>query len=96
MYDHPLYRLLHDEPNPEMTSFVFRETLMSHLLVFVIAYAQIIRDGNGRVGMENQDERWPILQSQKILQAFKCCAGLSRYEQVVFMILYNQQNRIKD
>ena len=23
---HPLYRLLHDEPNPEMTSFVFRET----------------------------------------------------------------------
>ena len=24
--DHPLYRLLHDEPNPEMSSFVFRET----------------------------------------------------------------------
>ena len=29
--DHPLYFLLHDEPNPEMTSFVFRETLMTHL-----------------------------------------------------------------
>lgn len=29
VYDHPLYYLLHDEPNPEMTSFVFRETLMS-------------------------------------------------------------------
>ena len=28
---HPLYRILHDEPNPEMTSFVFRETLMTHL-----------------------------------------------------------------
>ncbi|HHX24749.1 MAG TPA: phage portal protein, partial [Thermoanaerobacterales bacterium] len=27
---HPLYYLLHNEPNPEMTSFVFRETLMSH------------------------------------------------------------------
>jgi len=26
---HSLYRLLHDEPNPEMTSFVFRETLMT-------------------------------------------------------------------
>ena len=26
--DHSLYFLLHDEPNPEMTSFVFRETLM--------------------------------------------------------------------
>lgn len=30
--NHPLYFLLHDEPNPEMTSFVFRETLMIHLL----------------------------------------------------------------
>ena len=27
-FKHPLYRLLHDEPNPEMTSFAFRETLM--------------------------------------------------------------------
>ena len=42
---HPLYRLLHDEPNREMTSFVFRETLMSHLLLWGNAYAQIIRDG---------------------------------------------------
>ena len=47
--DHPLYTLLHDEPNPEMTSFVFRETLMSHLLIWGNAYAQIIRDGAGRV-----------------------------------------------
>ena len=31
---HPLYFLLHDEPNPEMTSFVFRETLMTHLLLW--------------------------------------------------------------
>jgi len=44
---HPLFRLLHDEPNPEMTSFVFRETLMSHLLLWGNAYAQIIRDGRG-------------------------------------------------
>ena len=28
VYDHPLYHLLHDEPNPEMTSFIFRETLI--------------------------------------------------------------------
>ena len=47
--DHYLYYLLHDEPNPEMTSFVFRETLMSHLLIWGNAYAQIIRDGAGRV-----------------------------------------------
>lgn len=49
VHDHPLYYLLHDEPNPEMTSFVFRETLMSHLLIWGNAYAQIIRDEAGRV-----------------------------------------------
>ena len=49
VHNHPLYYLLHDEPNPEMTSFVFRETLMSHLLIWGNAYAQIIRDGAGRV-----------------------------------------------
>ena len=47
--DHPLYYLLHTEPNPEMTSFVFRETLMTHLLLWGNAYAQVIRDGAGRV-----------------------------------------------
>ena len=47
--DHPLYFLLHDEPNPEMTSFVFRETLMTHLLLWGNAYAQVIRNGKGEV-----------------------------------------------
>lgn len=47
--DHPLYRILHDEPNPEMSSFVFRETMMSHLLLWGNAYAQIIRNGKGEV-----------------------------------------------
>lgn len=47
--DNPLYFLLHDEPNPEMTSFVFRETLMTHLLLWGNAYAQIIRNGKGSV-----------------------------------------------
>ena len=46
---HPLYRLLHDEPNPEMTSFAFRETLMGHLLLWGNAYAQIIRNARGEV-----------------------------------------------
>ena len=47
--NHPLYRLLHDEPNLEMTSFVFRETLMSHLLLWGNAYVQIIRNGKGQI-----------------------------------------------
>ena len=47
--EHPLYRLLHDEPNPEMSSFVFRETLMTHLLLWGNAYAQVIRNGKGEI-----------------------------------------------
>ena len=47
--EHPLYRLLHDEPNPEMSSFIFRETLMTHLLLWGNAYAQVIRNGKNEV-----------------------------------------------
>ena len=32
-----------------MTSFVFRETMMAHLLLWGNAYAQVIRDGRNRV-----------------------------------------------
>lgn len=49
MPGHPLFTILHDAPNPEMTSFVFRETLMVHLLLWGNAYAQILRDRAGRV-----------------------------------------------
>lgn len=47
--DHPLYTIIHDEPNPELTSFAFREALMTHLLLWGNAYAQIIRNGKGEV-----------------------------------------------
>ena len=50
--EHPLQRLLHDEPNPEMTSFIWRETMLSHLLLWGNSYSQIIRTGrNGIVGL---------------------------------------------
>lgn len=39
--EHPLYTLLHNQPNPEMNSLTLRETLMSHLLTWGNAYAQI-------------------------------------------------------
>ena len=47
--EHSLYGILHDEANPEMTSFMLRETMMSHLLLWGNAYAQIIRNGKGEV-----------------------------------------------
>lgn len=47
--EHPLFYLLHDSPNEEMTSHVWRETLMTHLLLYGNAYSQILRNGKGEV-----------------------------------------------
>jgi len=47
--EHPLYRVLHNAPNTEMTSFVWRETMLSHLLLWGNAYSQIVRNGRGKV-----------------------------------------------
>ena len=47
--DHPLYSIIHRQPNPEMTSFTWRETMMVHLLLYGNAYCQITRDGRNSV-----------------------------------------------
>ena len=50
--EHPLYKILYRQANPEMTSFSFREAMMTHLLLWGNAYAQIVRDGkNGILGL---------------------------------------------
>lgn len=76
--DHPLYFLLHDEPNPEMTSFLFRETAMCHLLLFGNSYSQIIRNGKGEIialyplmpdRMEvNRDEKGQLYYQYQLMQ----------------------------
>lgn len=77
--DHPLYHLLHSESNPEMTSFVFRETLMGHLLLWGNAYAQIIRDGRGRVlGL------YPLLPNKMLV---------SRTDQGILFYQYEKDGR---
>ncbi len=47
--DHPLYKILYREPNPEMTSFSYWEVVMTHLLLWGNAYSQIVRDGKNTV-----------------------------------------------
>ena len=42
--NHPLYSLLHDAPNDEMTSFIYRENLITHLLLRGNCYSQILRN----------------------------------------------------
>jgi HK97 family phage portal protein len=44
-----LHAILHDKPNPEMTSFKFRECMQALCLLYGNAYAEIIRDAIGRV-----------------------------------------------
>lgn len=47
--DHPLYEVLHDLANEEMTSMNFREAIMTSLLLYGNGYARIIRDKSGHV-----------------------------------------------
>lgn len=59
---HPAYRLLNRQPNPEMPSYVFRETLMGHVLGWGNGYAEIERTGGGvpvALHVLRPDRVWP-------------------------------------
>lgn len=43
--DHALYEILHDQANPEMSSYTFRETLQSHVETWGTGYA--LKEWNG-------------------------------------------------
>lgn len=57
--DHPLYSLLHDQPNPEMTSMSFSECGQAHRLTWGNSYCEIER-GRGKVGRSQVVALWPI------------------------------------
>lgn len=59
--DHPLYRILHEEPNPWMTPYQLKETLMAHLCLWGNAYCSIERDGAGTVVA-----LWPLRPSDMV------------------------------
>lgn len=46
--DHRLYRLLHDEPNPEITSCQWRETITAHQALWGNCYHEIESDETGQ------------------------------------------------
>jgi HK97 family phage portal protein len=56
--DHRLYKMLHDQANPEMTAMIFKETLQSHADAWGTGYAEIEYDTDG-VPMW----LWPLLAS---------------------------------
>lgn len=47
--EHPLYSLLHDAPNADMSAMTFRETLTQHMLGWGNGYAEILHTGRGQV-----------------------------------------------
>lgn len=53
--EHYLYPLLHDQPNPEMTSFTLRETMMGHVATWGNAYAEIEFNQAGGI-----NALWPL------------------------------------
>ena len=48
-FEHPLYSILHDSPNPNQTAFEFREMMMQHVLLRGNAYAQIVSTASAAV-----------------------------------------------
>lgn len=68
--EHPAQYLLQNQPNPEMTPSVFKETLQAHLCTWGNGYARIEWDGAGRpVAL------WPLLphatRAERLLGSFE-------------------------
>lgn len=53
--DHPLYDLFHDQANPDMTSFIWREVLMTHLTTWGDGFNEKTVRNDGTLA-----ELWPI------------------------------------
>lgn len=57
--EHPLYAVLQEQANPEMTAFELRRWLMQHVLLYGNGYAEIEWSTSGQVR-----ELWPLMSSQ--------------------------------
>lgn len=61
--DHPLYYLLHTQPNPDMTSVQYREAAHSHILLWGNHYSEIQRDR-----MDKIIALWPLDPSKMTVE----------------------------
>lgn len=52
--DHPLFDVLHDSPNPEMSSFIWRELVMQNLVTWGNHFSERVIDRGGRLQL------WPM------------------------------------
>lgn len=78
---HPVHRLLHKQPNPEMTAMVFRETLAANCIDWGNAYAEIQRGPDGTpvaLWPLSPRETWPRRSPDKTL-FYETWAGGTQY-----------------
>lgn len=71
--DHPLYRVLHDQANPEQTALEFREYMQAAVLLRGNAFARIVRGWDGQVR-----ELWPV--SPDRMSVLRLDSGKLAYE----------------
>lgn len=69
--NHPLYRVLQDQPNPEQTAMEFREMMTASVLLTGNAFARIVRGSDGQVR-----ELWPLSN----VQVLRLANGKLAYE----------------
>lgn len=79
--DHPLFDILKNQPNPEMTSFTWRETGQSHILLNGNKYSWIERSRLGIKGL------WPIDPQRVTVKRTKNSADVGMFDT-------GRQNRI--
>lgn len=70
--DHPLYQVLHDQANPEMSALEFREWMMACTLLRGNAFARMVRGWDGQVR-----ELWPLPVDTQVL---RLASGKLAYE----------------
>ncbi|AKQ56404.1 phage portal protein [Bordetella hinzii] len=69
--NHPLYKVLQDQPNPEQTAMEFREMMTASVLLTGNAFARIVRGSDGQVR-----ELWPLSN----VQVLRLANGKLAYE----------------
>jgi len=71
--EHPLFPVLATQPNPEQTSFEWRESMVGHLALRGNAYSEIVMDRGGAVR-----ELWPLHPDR--VHPYRTEGGQRRYK----------------
>lgn len=89
LFDDPVAEILNVQPNPEMTAIGFREAMLFQCIPFGNSYAEIVRDGGGRVA-----QLWPLMSDRMYVVRDDRWNLLYRYRQWDGSWLELPQNKV--